>query len=127
MKMPNEKAYREYVNAQAKASILAQNELETFFDKADISDPVAFKDALIIKYQELAYKYGVIAAEAAAEYYKQERDLTLGGDYTPVLADFFNAEQLEKQVQYAMQHFVFPGDVISGDYYKRELQGKDGW
>ena len=122
MKMPNKKAFNQYVNAQAKASILAQEELTEWFEHADMSDPSTFRDALIKKYQAIAYKYGLLSAQAAAEYYKQERDTVLGGDYQPVIPDPVNMEQLEEQVRYAMGHFVFPQDVISGDYYRRELQ-----
>lgn len=118
--MPNKKAFNNYVNAQAKASILAQNELIDWFSKADFSDPSTFRDALISKYQEIAYKYGLLSAEAAAEYYKTERDTVLGGDYQPQIPDPVNMEQLEEQVRYAMGHFVFPEDVEKGLFWKRE-------
>jgi hypothetical protein len=119
--MANKKAFNRYVNAQAKASLLAQEELTAWFEKADISDPSTFRDALIKKYQAIAYKYGLLSAQAVAAYYKTERDTVLGGDYQPTIPDPVNMEQLEEQVRFAMDHFVFPEDVESGEFWKREL------
>ena len=120
--MPNKKAFNAYVGAAAKASLLAQKEFTDWFTKQDFSDPGAIREATIRKYQDIAYKYGLLSAQAAAEYYKTERDTVLGGDYEPLIPEPVNFEQLEEQVRYAFGHFVYPNDVISGDYYRRELQ-----
>ena len=105
--MQNLEAWRDFVNAESSASILAQDELEEWYVAADKRDPEAFRDALISKYTDIAYKYGLMAAKAAAEYYKAERDETLGGDYSPILADPVITKQLEANVRYAMGHFAF--------------------
>lgn len=120
--MPNKRAYNEYVGAAAKASILAQQEFTRWFAKQDFSDPSAIRDATIAKYQEIAYKYGLLSASAAAQYYKTERDTVLGGDYEPLIPEPVNMEQLEEQVRYAFGHFVYPQDVESGELWRRELR-----
>lgn len=113
--MANKKDFEDYVNAQATASALARDELAEWFEQADISDPVAFRDALIEVYTDIAYKYGLMSALAGAEFYKNERDAALGeSDFDPYIPDIANLEQLEKHVRYAMGHFVFPSDVING-------------
>lgn len=113
--MPNKRAFEDYMNAQANASAMAQDALAEWFETADMSDPVTFRNALIEKYTEIAYEYGLLSAMAGAEYYKQERDLALGGDYDPYIPEVINPVQLEKNVRYAMGHFVFPQDVINGN------------
>lgn len=112
--MANKRAFEDYINAQANASLMAQDELAEWFETADMSDPVAFRDALIEKYTDIAYEYGLMSAYAGAEFYKEERDSSLGGDYDPYIPEIINPEQLEKNVRYAMGHFVFPQDVING-------------
>lgn len=115
--MADKQAFKRYVNAQAGASLKAKDELAKWFDNVPdelISDPVAFRNALIEVYTNIAYKYSLLSAYAAAEFYKKERDAALGGDYEPYVSDTINPKQLEKQVRYAMRHFVFPQDVING-------------
>lgn len=73
--------YERYVDAVETASLLAQQELEEFIGKLDLSKKKASRDALLVFVPALVEKYGDMAEQAAREYYEQERNRQIGGTY----------------------------------------------
>lgn len=76
-----DRAYERYVDAVEAASLLAQKELEEFISKLDLSKKMESRDALLEFVPAVVEKYGDIAAEAAKDYYEEERRRQIGGTY----------------------------------------------
>lgn len=102
--------FRAYVNAMNKASLLAQRELSALWESVKGLPPGAAKNALVELLPGIVYKYGGMAALAAAEYYEAER-LQAGGDegFAAELSVGVPLEQIEASVRYAAGH-MFPED-----------------
>ena len=103
------KEFKAYVNAMNKASLLAQRDLAALWEKVKGLEPRAARDALIALVPGIVYKYGGMAALAAAEYYEAEREQAGGGDFVAELSDGVSMEQIEASVRYACGH-LFPED-----------------
>ena len=76
-----DRAYERYVEAVEAASILAQEEIEAFVSRLDLSKKMESRDALLAFVPAVVERYGDIAAEAARDYYEQERRRQIGGTY----------------------------------------------
>lgn len=104
------KAYKDYVAALRKTSLLAQKEFSDLWEKLDVSQPYAVRDALLVLVPGIVYKYSPISALVAAEYYEHER-IEAGGDpsFEAVLSDGIALEQIQSSVRFAAGH-LFGGD-----------------
>lgn len=102
------KEFARYTESQRQASLLAQREFDELWERLDKTHPEACRDVLIEFLPGIIWKYGEMAALAAAEYYEKER-LDAGGesDFTLPLADGVPYEQIEASVRYAAGH-MFP-------------------
>ena len=107
------KDFRAYVNAMNQASLLAQRDLAALWEKVKGVPPAAARDALIALLPGIIYRYGGMAALAAAEYYEAERPQAGGGDFTAELSDGVPLEQIEASVRYAVGH-MFAEDGTYG-------------
>lgn len=97
--------FKNFTKAMEKASLLAQRDLSTLWNKIETLDPYAQRNALLALVPGIVYKYGQIAALAAAEYYENERAYWRGDeDYEVELADGVPYEQIEASVRYAAGH-----------------------
>lgn len=105
--------YKAYVGAMNKASLLAQRDLAKLWEKVKDLDPHAARDALVELVPGIVYRYGNMAALAAAEYYEAERAQAGGGDFDAELSDGVPIEQIEASVHYACGH-MFPEDGGDG-------------
>lgn len=76
-----DRAYERYVEAVEAASALAQEEIEAFVSRLDLSRKAESRDALLAFVPAVVERYGDIAAEAARDYYEQERRRQIGGSY----------------------------------------------
>lgn len=108
------KDYSAYVDALNKASLLAQKELSAAWEKASKLPPRAARNALVELVPGIVYKYGRMAALAAAQYYESER-IQAGGPegFEAELSDGVSFEQIEASVRYACGH-LFPEDGGDG-------------
>lgn len=95
--------YERYVDAVEACSLLAQKELEEFVANLDLSEKKASRDALLVFVPALVEKYGDMAAEAAREYYEQERHRQIGGTYHAKVYPMTDEsrEELLESVRYA--------------------------
>lgn len=110
--------FRRYTEAVNNASLLAQRDLQEAWAKLSGVPPEGVREALLQVVPGIIWKYGGIAALAAAEYFEAERIAAGGGqDYKAELADGVPLEQVEASVRYAMGH-MFPeggeGGIRSG-------------
>ena len=98
-----DKNYERYVEAVEACSLMARKELEEFVSSLDLSQKKASRDALLVFVPALAEKYGDMAAEAARDYYEQERHRQIGGTYHakayPMTDE--SREELLESVRYA--------------------------
>ena len=76
-----DRAYERYVEAVETASLLAQKDLEDFISRLDLSRKMESRDAILAFVPAVVEKYGDMAAEAARDYYEQERRRQIGGTY----------------------------------------------
>ena len=60
---------------------LMKSEIAVFVDSLDLSSKKASRDALLTVIPAIVEKYGLIASEAAAEYYELKRKRAVGGEY----------------------------------------------
>ena len=106
--MANE--FEKYLNALRKASLLAQREFSDLWDKLNQDDARATRNVLLVMVPPIIYKYSMMAAEAAAQYFEAER-IAFGGneDFTADIAEPVPLEQIEASVRYAVGH-LFGGD-----------------
>lgn len=104
--------YERYVEAVETASLLAQRELEEFIGKLDLTKKKASRDALLEFVPALVDKYGAMAAEAAREYYEQERHRQIGGVYHAKVYPMSDGEREEilESVRYACGCLFDGGD-----------------
>ena len=99
--------FMEYAAALNKASLLAQRDLAALWDKVKRLEPRVARDALIALVPGIVYKYGNMAALAAAQYYEAERTQAGGAEFQAELSDGVPIEQIEASVRYAVGH-MFP-------------------
>ena len=120
MRAMSAKDYKAYVSAMNKASLLAQRDLAALWEKLQGLSLEAVRNALIELLPGIVYRYGNMAALAAAQYYEAER-LQAGGpeDFGAELSEGVPIEQIEASVRYACGH-LFPGD---GDGIQPEQDG----
>ena len=106
--------FKAYVEAMNKASLLAQRELARAWERVQALPPKAARAALLELVPGIVYKYGAMAALAAAEYYEVER-LAAGGpaDFAAELSDGIPIEQIEASVRFACGH-LFPEEGSDG-------------
>ena len=112
MRMPSKEFYA-YVNAVNQASLLAQRDFATAWERLDGLDPYAVRDALLTIVPGIARRYGDMVAVAAAEYYGAERVAAGWPDGDHELSDGIPMEQVEASVRYSMGH-MFGGDASDG-------------
>lgn len=95
--------YERYIDAIEACSRIAQEELEDFVSRLDLSKKKASRDALLTFVPALVEKYGDIAAVAAREYYEQERHRQIGGAYQAKVYPMTNEsrEELLESIRYA--------------------------
>ena len=106
--------FRRYVNAMNNASLLAQRDLSELWENIEGLEPKAVRNALLAAVPGIVYKYGGMAAAAAAEYYEAER-MDAGGpqDFSAELSEGVPLEQIEASVRYACGH-LFPEEGGDG-------------
>lgn len=107
--------YERYVDAIETCSERAQEELEQLVGSLDLSEKKASRDILLDEVPRIVEKWGSIAAEAAAEYYEQERRRQIGGTYRAKVyqASDEDREALMESIRYACG-FLFD-DEDDGD------------
>lgn len=110
--MPSDE-FAAYVGAVNQASLLAQRDFATVWERLDGLEPYAVRDALLTMVPGIVRKYGDMAAVAAAEYYGAERAAAGWPDGVYDLSDGVPIEQVESSVRYAMGH-MFGGGVSGG-------------
>ena len=102
--------YRSYVRALNQASLLAQRDFEKLWAKVRSLTPRACRNVLVEAVPGIVYKYGQMAALAAAEYYESERSAARPGEgFDAELSDGVPIEQITNAVRYACGH-LFPED-----------------
>lgn len=111
--MPVEE-FERYTNAQNNASLLAQREFAKVWDRLDKTKPEECRNALIAVLPGIIYKYGNMAALAAAEYYEGERSAVRSDRFECMLSEGVPYEQIEASIRYAAGH-LFPPDHEDGD------------
>lgn len=106
--------FKAYANAVNQASLLAQRDLSILWDGLEGRDPAFVRDALLELVPGIIWKYGDMAALAAAEYYEAER-AQAGGDpeFTAEMSDGVTQEQIVASVRYACGH-LFPTEGENG-------------
>ena len=67
----------------------------------DLSRPEIARDALLEAFPAIVWRYGDVAAAAAAEWYEQMRTGAVDGPYEAVLADGPAREQVDRTVRWA--------------------------
>ncbi|ACV22579.1 Uncharacterised protein [Slackia heliotrinireducens] len=114
------KDYKAYVSALNNASLLAQRDLSAVWERVEGMPPDGARDALLALVPGIVYRYGRMAALAAAQYYEAER-LQAGGPegFSAEVSDGVPMEQIEASVRFACGH-LFPGD---GDGTQPEQDG----
>lgn len=73
--------YERYAEAVETCSELMKAEIQAFIRNLDLSKKKASRDALLTVVPAIVEKYGLIASEAAAEYYEIKRKRDIGGEY----------------------------------------------
>lgn len=73
--------YERYAEAVETCSELMKAEIKELIGSLDLSKKNASRDALLAAVPAIVEKYGLIAAEAAAEYYELKRKRDVGGEY----------------------------------------------
>lgn len=111
--MPVEE-FERYTESQRKASLLAQRELAMLWDRLDKSKPEECRDALLAVVPGIIYRYGDMAALAAAQYYEAERSAVRSDSFECLLSEGVPYEQIEASIRYAAGH-LFPPDYEDGD------------
>ena len=106
--------FNRYSQAVNNASLLAQRYLHELFDKIRDLPPESIRDALIALVPGIIYKYGSMAALAAAEYFESER-VAAGGspDHQATLSEGVPLEQIESSIRFAAGH-LFPEEGSDG-------------
>lgn len=110
--MPSDE-FAAYVGAVNQASLLAQRDFATAWERLDGLEPHAVRDALLVIVPGIVHKYGDMAAVAAVEYFDAERMAAGWPDGEHELSDGVPIEQVEASVRYAMGH-MFGGGVSGG-------------
>lgn len=106
--------FERYTESQRKASLLAQRELAMLWDRLDKSKPEECRDALLAVVPGIIYRYGDMAALAAAQYYEAERSEVRSDGFECLLSGGVPYEQIEASIRYAAGH-LFPPDYEDGD------------
>lgn len=103
-----------YAKAVNQASLLAQRDLSGLWDRLEGRDPSFARDALLELVPGIIWKYGDMAALAAAEYYEAER-IQAGGapGFVAELSAGVSQEQIAASVRYACGH-LFPTEGENG-------------
>ena len=106
--------FKAYANAVNQASLLAQRDLSKLWEGLEGRDPSSVRDALLELVPGIIWKYGDMAAIAAAEYYEAER-AQAGGDhgFAAELSEGPPLEQIVASVRYACGH-LFPTEGENG-------------
>lgn len=107
--MASPSRFRDYVEAMDKASLLAQRDFSELWDRIRNREPEEIRNLLLALLPGIIYKYGDIAAVAAADYYEGERSDLRSDDFTCRLSEGVPLEQIEASVRYAAGH-LFGGD-----------------
>lgn len=111
--VPSE-AWRRYRMAMKGAQDAADAELRRSWERlggeeAAKADPGAMRDAMLVLVPAIVERYGGLAAKAAAEYYRDERERALGSAREAVLAQPVGADVVRDAVRYAAGH-LFDGN-----------------
>lgn len=72
--------YERYAAAVETCSELMKSEIQAFIKTLDLSKKKESRDALLTVVPAIVEKYGLIASEAAAEYYELARKRDIGGE-----------------------------------------------
>lgn len=73
--------FERFAEAVETCSELMKAEIREFIGSLDLSKKKASRDALLVGVPAIVEKYGLIASEAAAEYYELARKRDIGGEY----------------------------------------------
>lgn len=106
--MPRDE-FAAYAKAVNQASLLAQRDFATAWERVEPMEPRDARDALLVIVPGIVRRYGDVSAVAAAEYYGAERDAAGWPGEDVELSEGVPFEQVEASVRYAMGH-MFGGE-----------------
>lgn len=97
---------RNYDMAISRLSDKACREIKPMLNRVDYSDVAAARDVVIGILDTYLRAYTEAAASISASFYKECRDLVLGGDYEPVVDGRRNPEATSESVRAFIQTIV---------------------